>query len=293
MKLSPLLIALCIGNLALSQVPDNIYAEGEVLPGNNITDVSKLKAGLSLPLIKNENNSLSIGGDYQYTQYDYIDKDIPYETSEIERFYMVSASLKYAHTLGNQWSFTALVEGQLSPSYSNITRKENYFVNGTLLLRKIDTIKNSIWSFGVIYDHQYGFNTPIPAISYYKEASEKWSYKIGVPEMETHYKAGKSHDFSAFAKLDGFMGAFNEDLEISRANFDGTGILRQTTVIGGLGYSLKLWGNSSLDLKGGYTLYNNLSVTDYDYHDIYNFDIKNYFYFHAGIKVLIPNKLLD
>ncbi|GLB52003.1 hypothetical protein NBRC110019_10420 [Neptunitalea chrysea] len=293
MKILSFVIALCLCQISLAQLSDGMYANAGMLSGGNVADISKVNAGANIPLFKNDNNSFSVGFDYQLINFDYVDEDVPYATDQIEEFYTFGPSLKYARAFGNQWNFIVKAGGMISSNYKTDNLDDSYFYNGTIVVRKVDTTANATITFGATYNPQYGLSSPIPVITYAKKVNEKMSYQIGVPQMYFRYHVGKVHTFSAFAKLDGFMGTFNDDLEIKTENFEDTGILRQTTVLAGLGYNLKLWKNGSATLKAGKTLYNNMSIWDMDQNEVYDFDIDNSFYINVGINWNIPNKLLD
>ncbi|WP_281766444.1 DUF6268 family outer membrane beta-barrel protein [Neptunitalea lumnitzerae] len=293
MKFSPIFITLLIGQFSSAQLSDNLYVNGGILSSNSVTDVYQFNAGFSVPIFKNEKNSFSLGFDYKYTNYSFVDEDVPFSFDQLEQFYTYTPTLKYAHAFSNKWSLIIKGGGQLATNYDTNDFKDSYYFNGTILVRKTDSTTNSSWTFGATYNPQYGFRTPIPVIAYTKQATERWSYQIGIPEMYTKYIVGKAHTFSAFAKLDGFMGTFNDNLEIRTESYEDTGILRQTYVLAGFGYDLNLWKNSKLQLKAGKTFYNDLSILDPENNEVYNFDIEDSFYINLGINWTIPNKLLD
>ncbi|MDC6365272.1 MULTISPECIES: DUF6268 family outer membrane beta-barrel protein [Flavobacteriaceae] len=277
----------------MAQFSDEIKFEQDLLSGSNVANINKTKVGVGFPLFKTETYSLSIGGDCQATNINYVDADVPFTTEEIENFQTFSGSLKFAHKLGDKWGLILKGETQLSSNFDNDMSGDDIFYNGSLIFRRTNEENNTVWKIGAVYDHQYGLDIPIPWISYSKQVNEQFGYQIGMPEMYATYNLGKSHQFNAFAKLDGFMGSFNDEMEIKVSDFEDVGILRQTSVVSGLGYRLNFLENLSLNVDAGFSLYNNMTVEDYDGSEIYDFDYKNGFYGTIGIRYRFSNKLLD
>ncbi|SFU61503.1 hypothetical protein SAMN05216480_1107 [Pustulibacterium marinum] len=286
-------ITLIYSGIAFAQAPNEIKVEQSLFSGSNVANINKTKAVANFPLLRTNNTSLSIGGNYQLTNFEYVNKDVPFTTSEIENFNTFSGSLQFAQRIAGKWSFVAQGEAQISSNFENDLGSNDYFYNGSLVFRRIDTANQSTWTIGAVYNHQYGLNTPIPVISYAKQVNEKLGYKIGIPETNIHYILGTKHTFSAFAKLDGFMGSFNDDMQVKVSNYEAPGILKQTSVVSGLGYQFRFWKNFSAYVNAGFSVYNNMTIEDYDGNEIYDFDYKNGFYGNIGIQYHFLNKLLD
>ncbi|MAU17774.1 MAG: hypothetical protein CMH46_19790 [Muricauda sp.] len=293
MKKVVLILAILHFGFSMAQSSDEIGFEQGLFSGSNVATINKTKFVVGFPLLKTDSYSLSLGGDYQATNIEYVDADVPFTTEMIEHFNMFSGSLKFAHALPDNWSVVLTGEGQISSNFENDMGGDDVFYNGSLIFRNTDVENNSIWKIGVIYDHQYGIDTPIPWVTYSKQVTEKFGYQLGIPEMYATYNVGQSHQFTAFAKLDGFMGSFNDEMEVKVSDFEDTGILRQTSVVSGLGYQFNFLGNFSLNIDAGFSLYNNMTVEDYDGNEIYDFDYNNGFYGTIGVKYRFNNKLLD
>ncbi|MCK0161328.1 DUF6268 family outer membrane beta-barrel protein [Allomuricauda sp. F6463D] len=293
MKKVALIMAVLSSGLSMAQISDEIGFEQGLFSGSNVAKINKTKFVVGFPLFKTDRYSLSLGGAYQATNIEYVDVDVPFTTEMIEDFNMFSGSLKFAHALADSWSVILTGEGQISSNFDNDMGGDDVFYNGSLIFRNTDVENNTVWKIGAIYDHQYGLDTPIPWVTYSKQLTEKFGYQIGFPEMYANYNLGLCHQFSAFAKLDGFMGSFNDEMEVKVSDFDDTGILRQTSVVSGLGYSFNFLDNFSLNIDAGFSLYNNMTVEDYDGNEIYDFDYNNGFYGTIGIKYRFNNKHLD
>lgn len=293
MKKVALILAILSSGLSMAQTSDEIGFEQGLFSGSNVATINKTKFVVGFPLLKTDSYSLSLGGDYQATNIEYVDADVPFTTEMIEHFNMFSGSLKFAHALADNWSVILTGEGQISSNFENDMGSDDVFYNGSLIFRNTDVENNTVWKIGAIYDHQYGLDTPIPWVTYSKQVTEKFGYQIGFPEMYAKYNLGLSHQFRAFAKLDGFMGSFNDEMEVKVSDFEETGILRQTSVVSGLGYSFNFLDNFSLHIDAGFSLYNNMTVEDYNGNEIYDFDYNNGFYGTIGIKYRFNNKHLD
>ena len=285
-----LIVLLLIGvNITYAQEVDGIYLNSEFLPGTDVTDVTKLEAGLDFPLLNTSKEKLTFGGKIQSISYDFVDLDVPFETDEIESFKSFSFKLAYQRALGEDWALSLMAESQVSSNFDeNEIKIEDLFFNAKATLQKFNSENNSLWTFGAAYDIKYGLNYPIPVISYTKRLDETWAYKIGFPDARVKFSLSENHNFEGFAILNGFSGNINDGVDVYKVEY--SGVLRQTSYVLGLSYNIAFLKNFEASLSGGYSLYNNMQIQDYDSNEVYDFEISNSGYLNFGVKYKLKNK---
>lgn len=292
MKKVSIFLMLVMVSWVYGQETDDVYIQSEFLPSNDVTDIYRLQAGADIPMINTTTEKFTIGGKLQNTTLSYIDIDVPFETEEIETFNSFSLGFTYQRNLRNDWSIYAMQESQISSNFrdDNIA-SDDLFFNAMLTLSKYNGRDNSILTFGAAYDIKYGLYYPIPVITYARRLNDNWAYKVGVLDSRVKYTLAKNHDFEGFATLSGFTGNVNDEVEVYKEDYSST--LRQTSVLLGLGYNVRLWEKFTATAKGGYTAYNRMQIQDYSNNEIYDFDMSNSFYFNVGVKYTFTNKTND
>lgn len=285
-----LILLLLIGaNLTYAQEADGIYVNSELLPSFDVTGVIKLEAGLDFPVINTDKNKLTIGGKVQKITYNFIDEDVPFETGEIEAFNAFSFKFTYQHSLSESWALKLMGESQVSSNFGeNEIKSNDLFFNGKVIVEKYNEEKNTLWTFGAVYDIKYGLYHPIPVISYTKRLDEAWAYKIGFPDARVKWTLAENHDFEGFATLNGFTGNINDGIDVYKDEYSGT--LRQTSFLLGLGYNITFLKHFKASINGGYSVYNTMQIQDYSNNEVYDFDMSNSFYVNLGVKYQFKNK---
>jgi len=285
-----LIVLLLVGvKFTYGQETDGVYLKSNFLPGTDVTDVTNLEAGVAFPIINTSKEKFSIGGKIQDISYAFVDEDVPFETDEIESFKSFSFNLAYQRILGENWALNLMAESQVSSNFDeNEIKTEDLFFNAKATLQKFNSENNSLWTLGAAYDIKYGLNYPIPVISYTKRLDETWAYKIGFPDARVKFSLSENHNFEGFAILNGFSGNINDGIDVSKVEY--SGVLRQTSYILGLGYNITFLKNFEASLSGGYSLYNNMQIQDYDNNEVYDFEISNSGYLNFGVKYKFKNK---
>lgn len=282
-------LVLMTASWALAQEADGLYIDSEFLPAEEVGSRLKLEAGIAVPIIHTEKEKLTLNGMVQNTGFDFVDKDVPFETDQIESFNSFSLGFAYRRSLGNTWGLYVMGESQVASNFDeNEVETDDIFFNAMVTFDKYNEENNTLWTFGAAYDIKYGLYYPIPVIAYTKRINETWAYKLGVPDARVKYTLGENHNFEGFATLTGFTGNINDDIDIYKEDYTGT--LRQTNVVLGLGYNVGFWNHFKATVKGGYTAYNRMQVQNYDHDEIYDFEMPNSFYLNVGLKYTFDNK---
>lgn len=284
------IVLLVIGiKISYAQDADGVYLNTEFLPGTDVTDVSKLEAGIDLPIINTENQKLTFGGKIQSINYSFIDEDVPFTTDEIESFKSFSFKFTYQRRINDNWALKLMGESQVSSNFDDNEIKSNdLFFNGMATIEKYSAKNNALWTFGAAYDIKYGLSHPIPVISFTKRIDQSWAYKIGFPDARIKYTISENHNFEGFASLNGFTGNINDGIDVHKIEYSGT--LRQTSYLLGLGYNVTFLKQFKASLNAGYSLYNSMEIQDYNSNEVYDFDLSNSMYLNLGVKYKFKNK---
>ncbi|WP_276167285.1 DUF6268 family outer membrane beta-barrel protein [Zobellia alginiliquefaciens] len=289
MKKILILLLLIVANNAYAQETDDIYINSEFFPSSDVGSVLKLEAGAAIPVLNTAKEKLAIGASVQNASFDFVDREVPFETDQIEMFNSFGLQFKYQRKLSANWALNVMGESQIASNFDeNEIKSDDIFFNAMVTLEKYSEENNSIWTFGAVYDIAYGLYYPIPVIAYTKRINEAWAYKIGVPDSRVKWSLGTNHNFEGFATLTGFTGNINDDIDVYKEDYTGT--LRQTSVLLGLGYNVTFLGNFGATVKGGYTAYNRLQIQDYNNNEIYDFNVSNSFYLNVGLKYTFDSK---
>lgn len=289
MKKILILLVLVRANLSYAQETDGIYVDYERFPSSDVGSVDKVEAGIAIPLLNTSKEKLTVGGKVQNISFYFVDRNVPFETDEIEGFNSFSLKFAYQRSLSDNWAINLMGESQVSSNFDQTQIKSNdIFFNALVTLDKYSEENNSLWTFGAVYDIKYGLYHPVPIVAYTKRINDVWAYKIGVPDSRVKWSLGENHNFEGFATLTGFTGNINDDIDIYKEDYTGT--LRQTSFLLGLGYNITFWKNFKATLKGGHTVYNRMQVQDYSNDEIYDFDMSNSFYLNFGLKYAFGNK---
>lgn len=286
MKMRKLVIIFILSavGVGFSQETGSVYFNSEILPNSEVGTFKKNSVGFDFPL-KNfsSKESISLIGEYQNLNIGYVDEDVPFETYQIDNFQTFSLGLLYNRILENGWGFSLKVAPQISSNFDEEELgNEDIFVNGSLVFDKLNEENNSMWSFGVEYDAQNGLNFPIPVVAYTKRIDDQWAYKIGFPDSRLKWSFRENHNFEAFTTLDGFAGNINDDIEIYREDY--TGKLKNTYLVGGVGYNVTFLKAFVFNAKAGYSAFNTMEVQDYDSDEIYDFELENGLYYNFGLR---------
>lgn len=290
MKKVLIFLSLAIGSSVIyAQETDDVYINTQFLPSADVGSFVKMEAGISVPLLNTSKDKLSIGGYFQNNSLNFEDKNVPFETDDIETFNVFGLKFNYQRSLSDNWAINFMGGSQISSNFDESEIKsDDIFFNALVTVDKFNEENNTQWTLGATYDIKYGLYFPIPIVTYAKRISDAWAYKLGVPDSRVKWTLSDHHNFEGFATLTGFTGNINDEIEIYKEDYEGT--LRQTTVLLGLGYNYTFWDNFKVTVNGGYSVYNHMQVQDYDHDEIYDFDISNSLYISAGIKYTFDNK---
>ncbi len=157
---------------------------------NNFEDVQKsthvefFDAGLTLPVVLNENQALITGADIS------INKVQLFPDAKFSTLYSTNLKLGLASTWSEKWSTTLVLLPKIASDYKNISGKDFYL--GGFALLKLKRNKNLKYRFGLYASQEaFGlFTTPILGW-YYLSPNERFEMDMSLPiSADLSYKFG-------------------------------------------------------------------------------------------------------
>lgn len=292
MRVCSVLIVLLLNGILYSQQEDGIAIKYTLLDNSEVVEYNKINVFASFPLFTVAGKeSFSVGGGYQNTGFNFEDNDVPFETNQIERFHTFSLAMRYNRAFKN-WGYTVWLQPQVSSNFDTSELSEyDLFFNASLVFNRYSEDKKSMWSVGVIQDHQNGLHFPIPIIAYTKRLNDNWSFKLGAPDSRVKWSFAENHSLEGFATVQGFMGNINDEIDIHKEDYLGS--LRRIQAIIGAGYNVSVWDDFELTAKGGYSVFEYLKIKDLDNNAVYDFDMPSSLFVNVGIRYKLSSSRIN
>lgn len=276
-----LLIVLILGtNLVFAQNNNLFVTEFNFVAGNsNSVGFQDSKVSFKYPV--NFKNGILINGlEYSNYKMDYnSDEMLNEDMLGIECFNSIAYSLEFNKEILNDWSYSISVSPTIASNFESSISWDDLLIDyGVVFSKKY--IKNKL-QLGVVRNASFGFNTPIPVITFEGAINKNLTYNVGFPITEFLYKVNKTNQFSLYAKPKGFyINIANEvfvnvDDEVKKAQFQ--------SVISGLKYSHCIDDNWKIEVDAGYQLKSDYKLLDKNLNSVYEFKTKNNF--SAGISL--------
>lgn len=151
---------------------------------NSSTSVKSFEAGLTLPVVINENQALITGADFSLNNLQL------FPDAEYKSLYSTNLKLGLASTWSEKWSSTIVLLPKIASDYINITSDDFYFGGfGLLKYKKNENLK---YRFGIYATQEaYGiFTTPIIGF-YYLSPNKRFEMDMSLPiSADVSYKLG-------------------------------------------------------------------------------------------------------
>lgn len=245
-------------------------------------DFSKISAKFSYPTkLKKGVLINSVGVDYFKMNYD---DNFEIETQDLENLYNITYNLRYVYPLDNKWALMGQVGTSLSSNLRNSTQLDDFIISGGInAIRRGGTSENpSRLLFGLNYITVIGKPRIFPMINYVKKVSDKFSYGLGFPNTHAKYNFNEKNSLKSLIWVNGFYTNLgnsifiNSNIEAEKASYRAISL--------GLEYKYLLIKRMSLNLKGGYTIFNEYLLLDVNNNEVYNFNTASEPYFSIGLK---------
>lgn len=148
------------------------------------TNVNSFEAGLTFPVVLNENHALITGADFSINNLQL------FPNAEYTNLYSTNIKLGLASTWSEKWSTTIVLLPKIASDYKNISTDDFYF--GGFALLKLKKNENLKYRFGVYASQEaFGlFTTPILGW-YYLSPNKRFEMDMSLPiSADISYKFG-------------------------------------------------------------------------------------------------------
>ncbi|MDT0686894.1 DUF6268 family outer membrane beta-barrel protein [Autumnicola psychrophila] len=244
--------------------------------------------------LKKEGSYLVPGIEYRNVNFKYEDPEF-FETSNLDRFQSITASLAYTFKMKNDWRFGAQTGIKIASNFSRSDIiNDDLIYDGAIFFIKVKDEEEGDKSWrlilGVNYSTTRGFPFPLPVINYFREFSPDWSFSVGVPKSNLRYAVSKKSTLQAFVTLDGFFANVQDNFDVIPTNNGQSAIaenISMTILLSGLGYEYNFTEHLSFYVYAGYTLINDIRFRDKNKDDVLTINDTNTFYSRGGLKFSI------
>ncbi len=148
------------------------------------TNVKSFEAGLTFPVVLNENHALITGADFSINNLQL------FPEAEFTSLYSTNIKLGLASTWSEKWSTTIVLLPKIASDYKNISSDDFYF--GGFALLKLKKNENLKYRFGIYASQEaFGlFTTPILGW-YYLSPNKRFEMDMSLPiSADVSYKLG-------------------------------------------------------------------------------------------------------
>ena len=152
--------------------------------GDSATYVKSFEAGLTLPIVLNENHALITGADFSRNNLQL------FPGAQYTSLYSTNIKVGLASTLSEKWSSTIVLLPKIASDYKSISGDDFYF--GGFALLKFKKNENLKYRFGVYATQEaFGlFTTPILGW-YYLSPNKRFEMDMSLPiSADVNYKFG-------------------------------------------------------------------------------------------------------
>ncbi|NKI32984.1 hypothetical protein HCU67_13585 [Muricauda sp. DJ-13] len=252
-KFSFVFIILMMSGWLCAQSTDLFRVEYSHLPENSsgIT-TSKYRVLANYPIKLKQDNYLFVGGEYNRFQVDF-SKPFPFDTSGLEKFYIVDMNVGYLTNWNENWRFISIITPRMASNFTNGAQSDDFFFNATATLWKeaSDADKPFRIVLGLTFNSTTGLPVPLPLVSYYKQFHPKWSYTLGTSKSNFKFQE-KRHSIELALFLDGYFINVQDDIVLPDNQIGSKVSL--SALITGLGYQYNITKQLRFYLIGGGTI---------------------------------------
>jgi hypothetical protein len=291
-----ILLVLGVSAPALAQSADLARIEYTYFPQKNSDNsFRRFRAMAAYPIeLKKDGSYLVPGIELRKVHFKYDDPEI-FDTSNLDNFKSITATLGYTFKFGEDWRFGAEGGVKIASNFSegNIIQ-EDLIYTGAVYFIKNKEVEHLYEPWRLILGLQYstttGFPFPLPIVNYHRRWNEKWAYALGTPKSNIKYFFNDRSQLQAFVTLDGFFANVQKNFDATPANTGNDNIvdnISMTVVLSGLGYEYSFTDHLKFYVYGGHTIINDIRLRDRNNNDVYNINETNTFYGRGGLKFTI------
>lgn len=283
----PNLLLLILGFLffgsTIAQSTDLFRVEYSFLPENTsgIT-TSKYRVLANYPLKLKNNDYLFLGAEYNRFQVDF-NEPFPFETSDLEKFYIIDMNIGYLTKWNENWRIVTIVTPRFASNFTDGTISDDFFFNATATLWKEASKADKPFRIilGLTFNSTTGLPVPLPLVSYYKQFHPKWSYTLGTSKTNFKFQE-KKHSVEMALFLDGYFINVQDDIVLPDNEIGSK--ISLSALITGLGYQHNFTNQLRFYMIGGASLLQWGRLRDDNRQDTFLLNNESNLYFRTGIK---------
>ena len=291
-----LVLLISVGFSAVAQSTDLARLEFTYFPQKNSDNsFRRIRAQTVFPIkMKKEGSYLFPGLEYRNVHFRYDDPEV-FDTSDLDRFQSITATLGYTFKMANDWRFATNGGVKIASNFSEgyIDNDDLIYTGSVIFIKsKEDEVNDDAWRLilGLQYSTTTGFPFPLPIVNYYKRWDEKWSYAIGTPKSNLKYYLNDKHELQLFVTLDGFFANVQDNFDATPSRNGNDNIvdnISMTIILSGIGYEYSFTDHLKFYVYGGHTIRNDIRLRDSNQDDVYKINETNTFYGRSGLKFTI------
>lgn len=250
-----------------------------------------------IPLDKDNNKIIVIGGEYRYVDINIEDKEdvFAFNDNLVTSVQQIDAYVGYVWKQSPYWRFGTKAGIKIQSDFEGKIMGDDiiYEVGAYAINDRTKDVPEGKKPYrfiaGLTYSTVPGRSYPLPILNYFKEFKPNWTYTLGVPKTNVRHYFNDSHKdaLQAFATLDNVYSNIQQNFKpISNDNPDGKNAesIQETIVLLGLGYEHFFTKHLLFYGYAAHSVYNDFRLEDGDGDKIYKINTKNSPYFRMGIK---------
>jgi hypothetical protein len=205
-------------------------------------------------------------------------------TKHLERFRSIGYTLKYFNPINSEWSYNLALSPTISSNFESNVSFRDVILNGSLIFTK--KYNNSKFELGLVINSNYGYNSPIPLITFSSKIADNLSYKFGFPQSTLNYQINSKNNLNLYVKPKGYYANLSNKIVLNESDFAEKSRFR--SVITGLNYVHTIDDYWKILLDAGYQLSSNYDLLNNN-NSVYQFNAKNSFYVGFNLKFDLLN----
>jgi hypothetical protein len=284
-KISIISLLLFVSTTSYSQSTDLLRIETTHVPENdNGIETTRYRFLVNVPIKLEEDKYLVTGTEFNRFDFE-TSREYPFDSSELNRLYVIDLNLGYITKWNDAWRLITLVTPRLASNFTGKILAEDMRLNltATLLKDVKDVEKPFRLALGLAYNSNAGLPFPLPLVSYYKRFHPNWSYTLGIPRMNFKYHISKKHTLQTALLLDGYYINIQNDIVLPDGELGSN--ISLSALVGAFGYKYNITKYISLYGLFGYTLTQNGVLRDDRRNEVFLLNNEGNMYFRGGFKI--------
>lgn len=255
-------------NVDLNYLPEELNSVGFYNSSIEIIIPTKFQKGILI-------NSVL----YSNYRMDYPSNEI-LNTSSLETFKSIGYSLKYLNSINDKWSYEIIFSPTVSSNFESNLTFDDFVLNGGIVLTRKNNEKK--FQIGFLNNSSFGFNTPIPLVTYGSKWGDNIYYTIGFPITKIEYQINSKNKANLYIKPKGFYANLSDAIILNSSEVAEKATYK--SIISGLNFTHTIDDSWKIALDSGYQLTSDYDLLNNNKNSVYKFNTKSNFYIGLKLK---------